>query len=142
MTLGATYNEVTVSPMNTGENELQTAEIRRIQWVKHAGRRCGSILTARSSWNFMAQLSRLMRDWSRKRELDEALGLTATAGDMFRDPRHGKNTQHELGGLPRQSLYSRLAGYEDTNDAERLKVVRYSRYVFLQMAEVAVDRSG
>ena len=28
------------------------------------------------------------------RELDEALGLTATADDMFRDPRHGKNTQH------------------------------------------------
>ena len=92
MTLGATYNEVTVSPMNTGENELQTAEIRRIQGVKHAGRRCGSILTTRSSWNFMAQLSPLMRDWSRKRELDEALGLTATAGDMFRDPRYGKNT--------------------------------------------------
>ena len=88
----------------------------------------------------MAQLSPLTRDWSRKRELDEALGLTATAGDMFRDPRHGKNTQHELGGLPRQSLYSRLAGYEDTNDAERLKVVRYSRHVFLQMAEVAVPR--
>ena len=60
--------------------------------ARGAGRRCGSILTARSSWNFMAQLSPLMRDWSRKRELDEALGLTATAGDMFLDPRYGKNT--------------------------------------------------
>ena len=77
----------------------------------------------------MAQLSPLTRDWSRKRELDEALGLTATAGDMFRDPRHGKNTQHELGGLPRQSVYSRLAGYEDTNDAERLSVDPAMRHV-------------
>ena len=37
------------------------------------------------------------------RELDEVLGLTATADDMFRDPRHGKNTQHELTGLLRKT---------------------------------------
>jgi len=54
------------------------------------------------------------------RELDEALGLTATADEVPRDSRHGKNTQHELVGLLRQSVYSRLAGYEDTNDAQRL----------------------
>ncbi|NLZ04369.1 MAG: hypothetical protein GXY19_04295 [Phycisphaerae bacterium] len=54
------------------------------------------------------------------RELDEALRLTAMADDLFRDPRRGKNTPHELTGLLRQLVYSRLAGYEDTNDAERL----------------------
>jgi len=56
------------------------------------------------------------------RELDEALGVTRMADAMFRDPRRGKNTQHELMGMLRQAVYSRLAGYEDTNDAERLAV--------------------
>ena len=55
------------------------------------------------------------------RELDEELGLTEI-GEVFRDSRRGKNKQHELVGLLRQSVYSRLAGYEDTNDAERLAV--------------------
>ena len=56
------------------------------------------------------------------RKLDEALELTQLAGEVIRDLRRGKNTQHELVGLLRQSVYSRLAGYEDTNDAERLAV--------------------
>ena len=56
------------------------------------------------------------------RELDEALGVTRMADAMFRDPRRGKNTQHELMGMLRQAVYGRLAGYEDTNDAERLAV--------------------
>ncbi len=41
--------------------------------------------------------------WVAYRELDEALGLTAAARDMFRDPRHGKNAQHEFAGLLRLS---------------------------------------
>jgi len=36
------------------------------------------------------------------------------------DPRRRKNTQFPLADLLRQSVYSRLAGYEDVNDAERL----------------------
>ena len=56
------------------------------------------------------------------RELDEALDLTTSAGKLLSDSRTGKNTQHSLTALLRQSTYSRLAGYEDTNDAERLSV--------------------
>ena len=70
------------------------------------------------------------------RELDEALELTQM-GRVFRDSRRGKNTQHELIGLLRQSVCSRLAGYEDTNDAERPAVDPVMR----QMIEVwARDR--
>ena len=56
------------------------------------------------------------------RELDEALGLTADLEDLIDEPRMGKNIQHKLTALFRQSVYGRLAGYEDTNDAERLRV--------------------
>ena len=54
------------------------------------------------------------------RELDDALGLTETATAALQESRGGRNVQHELVPLLRQSVYSRLAGYEDTNDAERL----------------------
>ena len=54
------------------------------------------------------------------RGLDEALGLSHLAQSMLAETRTGRNVQHELVPLLRQSVYSRLAGYEDTNDAERL----------------------
>src|SRR5205807_64433 len=54
------------------------------------------------------------------RELDDVLGLTSTAATGLHDTRTGQNTQHSLLALLRQSIYSRLAGYEDVNDAERL----------------------
>jgi len=54
------------------------------------------------------------------RELDERLGLGELIEQHLRDPRRGKNTQFPLADLFRQSVYSRLAGYEDVNDAERL----------------------
>ena len=54
------------------------------------------------------------------RELDEALGLTELSTGHLKESRTGRNVQHYLVPLLRQSVYSRLAGYEDTNDAERL----------------------
>jgi hypothetical protein len=54
------------------------------------------------------------------RELDDALGLTDIAADLVADPRTGRNGRHRLAGLLRQSIFSRLAGYEDVNDADRL----------------------
>ena len=54
------------------------------------------------------------------RELDDALGLSAMAGEALADARTGKNGRHALVGLLRQSVFGRLAGYEDVNDAERL----------------------
>jgi Transposase DDE domain group 1 len=54
------------------------------------------------------------------RELDDALGLTDLAAGVLSDARRGKNTRHVLAGLLRQSVFGRLAGYEDVNDADRL----------------------
>jgi hypothetical protein len=54
------------------------------------------------------------------RELDDALGLTDMAANLIVDPRTGQNGRHRLVGLLRQSIFSRLARYEDVNDADRL----------------------
>jgi len=54
------------------------------------------------------------------RELDEMMGLTEMAADLIEDKRTGKNIQHQIPGLLRQSVYARLAGYEDTNDHKGL----------------------
>ena len=56
------------------------------------------------------------------RELDEAFRLTENARAVLSDRRHGKNMQHTMLAMLRQSVYGRLAGYEDVNDAERLRV--------------------
>ena len=54
------------------------------------------------------------------RELDDALGLTDIVITKLLEGRRGKNARHKLGGLLRQAVFDRLAGYEDVNDAERL----------------------
>ena len=63
------------------------------------------------------------------RELDETLGLTQIDAESLHDSRLGSNKQHMLVPLLRQSIYSRLAGYEDVNDAERLSVDPAMRHV-------------
>ena len=54
------------------------------------------------------------------RELDERLGLDKLIKEHLRDSRQGLNKQFTLTDLLRHSVYSRLAGYEDLNDAKRL----------------------
>ena len=63
------------------------------------------------------------------RELDDALGLSGLASEALRDNRTGKNTVHRLDGLFRQSVFGRLAGYEDVNDADRLALDPVMRQV-------------
>ena len=63
------------------------------------------------------------------RELDAALGLSDLAATALRDNRRGKNTVHRLDGLFRQSVFGRLAGYEDVNDADRLALDPVMRQV-------------
>ena len=69
------------------------------------------------------------------RELDDALGLSDLAATALRDTRRGKNTVHRLDGLFRQSVFGRLAGYEDVNDADRLALDPVKR-------EIAEARRG
>ena len=61
----------------------------------------------------------LVGDELRYSELDDALGLTAPAGDVLADAWTGKNGRHAPVGLLWQSVFGCLAGYENVNDAER-----------------------
>ena len=54
------------------------------------------------------------------RELDDALGLTEVAGTIFQDSRTGKNGWNGMTAQFCQSVFGRLGGYEDVNDAYRL----------------------
>jgi len=78
-------------------------------------------LSFNSSWKVDFQGSRVTSDGGLVlvRELDERLGCGELIERHLADAR-GKNTQLPLADLLRQSVYSRLAGYEDLNDAARL----------------------
>jgi len=54
------------------------------------------------------------------RELDERLGLGKLIEEYLSDSRQGANKKFPMADLVRQSVYSRLAGYEDLNDAVRV----------------------
>ena len=63
------------------------------------------------------------------RELDDAVGLTEIAGDVLTDTRRGKNGHHGLVGQFRQSVFGRLGGYDDVNDADRLSLDPVMRWI-------------
>ena len=63
------------------------------------------------------------------RELDDAIGLTDMAGDVLTDTRRGKNGRHGLAGQFRQSVFGRLGGYDDVNDAGRLSLDPVMRWI-------------
>jgi len=83
------------------------------------------------------------------RELDEVLGLTGLAGNFLHDFRAGANIRHTMTALLRQAVFGRLAGYEDTNDDERLRVDPTMRHIIggqgrpaCEVRDVPVGRSG
>ncbi len=54
------------------------------------------------------------------RELYDTLGQSEAAATVLKDGRSSRNGWHAIAGLLRQSVFGRLAGYEDVNDSERL----------------------
>ena len=80
------------------------------------------------------------------REQDEAPGLTVLGEDLLSDWRTGKNTQHSIVALMRQSVLPRAVRHWTLKTLrEKLinigaKVVRHSRKTVFQMTEVAVPR--
>jgi len=67
-------------------------------------------------------------------------GLFDSVVTIFSDRRTGRNIQHEMTSLLRRSVYSRLAGYEDVNDAQRLSLDSVMFYDFMYLT-ASWDRS-
>ncbi len=57
----------------------------------------------------------------------DAVGLSEIAGDVLTDTRRGKNGRHGLVGQLGQSVFGRLGGYDDVNDADLMRHHRQSR---------------
>jgi hypothetical protein len=75
------------------------------------------------------------------REPDESFRLTWNGSAVLSAARHGENTQHTVSAFLRQSVYERLAGYEDVNDAGRLRI-NPARCVALSLAGRGRDGLG
>ena len=76
------------------------------------------------------------------RELDDALGLSDLATTALRDTRRGKNTIHRLDALFRQSVFGRLAGYEDAPYQPFALSFRYLSSCYLPFARSLRDLSA
>jgi Transposase DDE domain group 1 len=55
------------------------------------------------------------------RAFDQRHGLTRELAQQLRDPRQGGRVRHSSLSLLRQRVYQIVAGYEDANDADRLR---------------------
>src|SRR5436309_16039796 len=55
------------------------------------------------------------------RAFDQRHGLTRELAQYLRDPRQGGRVRHSSSSLVRQRVYQIIAGYEDANDADRLR---------------------
>ena len=82
---------------------------------------CGPISTVVSCSQFRGSVVTSDAGLLAYRELDDALALPPAAGKRLAGARMGKNGRHALVGMFRQSVFGRLAGYEDVNDALRLR---------------------
>lgn len=85
------------------------------------GRYSGWILTADRWRSFVARSVTSVAGLLAYREPDDAPGLSAMADDALADLLTGKNCRHALIDMLRQSVFRRLAGYEDVSHAERLR---------------------
>ena len=74
------------------------------------------------------------------RELDERLGFGDLVAQHLTDSRKGKNTQLPLADLLRQSIYSRIAGYEDVLVKASGRLIKHARYYWLMLAESHLTR--
>lgn len=105
-------------------------------------------LSCNASLKVDFQGSRVTSDGGRiwVREMDEWLGFGEPIDRRLVDRRQGKTTQFPLADLLRQLVYSRLAGYENVNDAERLsqdptfRSIKHARYYWLLLAEGPLTR--
>src|ERR1700740_619396 len=55
------------------------------------------------------------------RELDDVLALTTSGGERLAEARTGRNRRHLLAGLLRQSVFGRVASWEDVTAPARLR---------------------
>ena len=74
------------------------------------------------------------------RELDERLGFSELIDEQRTDSR-ANNARFSFADLLRQSVYSRLAGYEDVNDALHVQRIVWRKNVALEGRERSSRKS-
>ena len=98
-------------------------------WEKHTTKRFGSKLTPRRTSCCGVPASTCVAGLLAIRELLEALGPTAMAARSIADPSAERNARHSPDAHLRRSVCRRLAGCEDTNGPEPLRIDQARRRV-------------